>query len=66
MSALEKEAKKLIEKIPSNRLLIARVFLQWLAEDESLNEKEVKQVIEGEKEIKAGNFIKWREVARSI
>ncbi|EKD57045.1 MAG: hypothetical protein ACD_58C00015G0002 [uncultured bacterium] len=66
MNILAKETIKLVEKVPRERLKVAKVFLQWLIEDEYLTQKEINKILVGEQEIKKGNTFKWREIARTV
>lgn len=64
MKSLINETKKIIDKISTEKLTVAKIFLEWLSEDEKLSKSELKKVLQGEKEIKSGKYISWREVAR--
>jgi len=66
MSGLITETKKLIEKIPTDRLSMAKSFLMWLSDEEYISEKEFKKILKGEKEIAQGDCISWRKVARTL
>lgn len=60
------ETKKIIDKIPRERLTIAKVFLQWLSEEKHFSQKEMKKIIEGEKQIADGECAAWRDIAKTI
>lgn len=66
MNTLTKETIKLIEKIPAERLKVAKVFLEWLINDEHLTQKEIKKILAGEQEIKKNYSINWREIVRTV
>lgn len=66
MNALVKETKKLVDQIPAERLVVAKVFLEWLREDATLSKSELKKVLQGENEIKKGQYLAWRKIARTI
>ena len=59
------ETKNILEKLPEEKIKIARLFVEWLGE-ENLSEKELKAILAGEKEIEQGKCVPWRSIARTI
>ncbi len=66
MNSLTKKTKKLVDQVPTERLIIAVTFLEWLVQDEKLSQKEIIKVLHGEKEIADGDYVEWRKIARTI
>lgn len=66
MNPLVKETKKLVEQIPAERLVVAKIFLEWLREDNTLSKSNLKKVLQGEDEIRKGQYLAWRKIARTI
>lgn len=66
MQITTSETKKIIDKIPSERLVIAKTFLLWLSEEETLSQKELAKVLEGERQIAKGQCVAWREIAKTV
>lgn len=60
------EAKKLIDKVPANRLIIVKTFLEWIVSDDKITAKDLKKITQGEKEISRGESSQWRKVVRTI
>jgi len=60
-----KETKSIIDKLPEEKIRLVRLFVEWLNE-EKLTESELKAVLAGEQEIKSGQSVSWRSIARTI
>lgn len=65
MSALQEELHRLLESLPEEDLAQVRDFVKVLLEEpEELTEEEWKEVLEGEGEIRRGEWVKWESVRR--
>ncbi|TSC97194.1 MAG: hypothetical protein CEN88_122 [Candidatus Berkelbacteria bacterium Licking1014_2] len=64
-TVLVKKTKEIISQIPQDRLKIAYIFVRWLAEEE-FSREDLAAIAKGEKEIKKGLTIPWRDIARTI
>jgi len=56
--------KEKVEAMPEKQAIIIAQFLLWL-EGEKLTKAELKKVERGKAEIDRGEYIEWRDVAKS-
>lgn len=54
----------MIDDMPEDRVKVLFIFSQWLQGEELIPE-ELEIVKKGEKEIKEGKFVRWRDVKRT-
>lgn len=60
------ELRQLVEKLPKDKVLIAQSFLLWLYTPESLTDQEWQEVVNGEQAYQKGDYVKWRQAARTL
>lgn len=61
-----KELKSLVETLPEDKIVIAKSFLLWLSNPESLSDDEWLEVMIGEQAYQKGDYVKWRQAARIL
>lgn len=66
MSAAKQELKKVVGELSEDESRIILKFAEWLREQrEELTEKEIAILQRGEKQIREGDFVWWRDVKRT-
>lgn len=60
------QLKQLVEELPNEKVSIAQSFLLWLNTPESLTDQEWQEVLEGEQAYQKGDYVKWRQIARTL
>ncbi|MDP2719794.1 MAG: hypothetical protein Q8P44_08225 [Dehalococcoidia bacterium] len=66
MSAAKQELKKVVGELSEDESRILLKFAQWLREqEEQLTEKELAILHKGERQIRNGEFVWWRDVKRT-
>ena len=66
MSAAKQELRKVVGELSEDESRIILKFAEWLREQrEELNEKELAILRRGEKQIREGDFVWWRDVKRT-
>ena len=67
MSAVKQELKKVVGELSEDESRILLKFAEWLREQkEELTDKELAILRKGEKQIREGDFVWWRDVGRRI
>ena len=65
MAAIRDEVHQLVEALVDDKLAEVRDFLKVLAkEPEELTDEEWKEVLEGEEELRRGEWVRWESVRR--
>lgn len=65
MSVAKQELKKVVGELSEDESRILLKFAEWLKEQgEELTEKELVILSKGEKQIRGGEFVWWRDVKR--
>jgi hypothetical protein len=66
MSAAKQELRKIVGELSEDESRILLKFAEWLREQkEELTEKELAILQRGEKQIRDGEFVWWRDVKRT-
>ena len=66
MSAVKQELKKMVGELSEDESRILLKFTTWLREQkEELTDKELAILHRGERQIREGNFVWWRDVKRT-
>jgi hypothetical protein len=66
MSASKQELKKVVGELSEDETRIILRFAEWLREQrDELSDKELAILQKGEKQIRAGEFVWWRDVKRT-
>lgn len=67
MSAVKQELEKVVEELSEDESRILLKFAEWLkSQGEELTAKELTILRKGERQIRAGDFVWWRDVKRTI
>jgi hypothetical protein len=66
MSAAKQELKKVVNELSDDQSRIVLIFAEWIREQqEELTEAELALLRKGEKQVRNGDFIWWRDVKRT-
>jgi hypothetical protein len=66
MSAAKQELRKIVGELSEDESRILLKFAEWLREQkDELSEKELAILQKGEKQIRDGEFVWWRDVKRT-
>ena len=66
MSAVKQELKKMVGELSEDESRILLKFAAWLREQkEELTDKELAILNRGERQIREGDFVWWRDVKRT-
>ncbi len=66
MSAVKQELRKVVGELSDDESRILLKFAEWLREQkEELTDKELALLRRGEKQIRQGDFVWWRDVKRT-
>ncbi len=66
MSAAKQELKKVVSELSEDESLILLKFAEWLKDQgEELTPKELSLLRKGEKQVRDGEFVWWRDVKRT-
>jgi hypothetical protein len=66
MSAAKQELKKVVRELSEDESRILLKFAEWLKDNgEDLTDKELALLRKGEKQIRDGEFVWWRDVKRT-
>jgi hypothetical protein len=66
MSAAKQELRKIVGELSEDESRILLKFAEWLREQkDELSEKELAILQRGEKQIRDGEFVWWRDVKRT-
>ena len=66
MSAAKQELKKVVSELSEDESRITLKFAEWLREQrDELTEKELAILLRGERQIREGDFVWWRDVRRT-
>lgn len=60
------ELKSLVETLPEDKVVIAKSFLLWLSNPENLSDNEWQEVLKGEQVYQKGDYVRWRQIARTL
>ena len=66
MNAAKQELKKVVSELSEEESRITLKFAEWLREQrDELTEKELAILLRGERQIREGDFVWWRDVRRT-
>ena len=66
MSAIKQELENIVEELSEDESRILLKFAEWLREQkEELTDKELAILRRGERQIREGDFVWWRDVKRT-
>ena len=66
MNPAKQELKKVVSELSEDESRITLKFAEWLREQrDELTEKELAILLRGERQIREGDFVWWRDVRRT-
>ena len=66
MSASKQELRKIVGELSEDESHIILKFAEWIRDqNEEFTEKELAIIQRGEKQIRDGDFVRWRDVKRT-
>lgn len=66
MNAAKQELKKVVSELSEDESRITLRFAEWLREQrDELSEKELAILLRGERQIREGDFVWWKDVRRT-